>query len=181
MTDRGPIETIWDGEVFRPTSPYWVRRADREYARGEVIRVVELPERSSAAHNFYFAAVQNAFDSLPPLMAERFSSPDALRKYCLIKSGHCYSDSIVCPSHADAMRVAAFVRGADEFALVDVKKNLVMRFTPKSQSFKAMGKEEFAKSKDDVLRVLSELLGVTAGELKASTATPTALEYLGTP
>lgn len=176
MTTGGPIEAIWNGEHFAPISPYWVRRADKQFARGEVLRLIDEPERSNRSHNHFFASVQNAFDSLPPLWAERFNSPDALRKYCLIKAGFCFSDSITCPSHADALRVAAFVRGADEFALVDVKKSVVTRYTAKSQSYKAMGRDEFKASKEGVLRVLAETLEVTTSELKASE--PTALEYM---
>lgn len=165
MTDRAPIEAIWDGEAFKPVSAYWARRADRQYARGEVLRMIDQPERSSASHNHFFAAVENAFQSLPPLMAERFPSSEHLRKYALVKSGHCYSESITCPSHADAMRVAAFARGGDEFSLVTVSKNVVTRFTPKSQSYRSMDKAEFAKSKEDVLRVIAEMLDVSKSEL----------------
>ncbi len=161
----GPINCYWTGEVFAPVSPYWARRADKEYGRGEVLRMIDQPERSTNSHNHYFAAIQSAWESLPPLLAERFNSADALRKYALIKGGHCHSDSITCPSHADALRVAAFVRGTDEFALVIVKKGLVTRYTPKSQSYRSMSKAEFQQSKDDVLRVISELLGTSQTEL----------------
>lgn len=166
MSSGAPhIEAIWDGEVFRPISPYWARRADRQFAKGEVLRLMDDPERSTNSHNHLFAAVQEAWRNLPPLMAERFNSPDALRKYALVKSGHCYSESIACPSHADALRVSAFVRSADEFAIVTVAKNVVTRYRPKSQSRQAMSKEEFQRSKDDVLRVISELIGVAKQEL----------------
>lgn len=176
MTGGGVIEAVWTGEVFQPTSPYWVRRADKEYAKGEVLRIAHVPQRSASSHNHFFASVQSAWENLPPLMAERFNSPDALRKYCLIKSGFCTSDSITCPSHADALRVAAFVRPADEFALITVLKNVVTRYTAKSQSFQAMGKAEFASSKDRVLDVLAEMIGVTTNELKS--AQPTERDYL---
>lgn len=165
MSERSPIQCIWNGRSFAPVSDYWIRRAAKDYAEGEIIRMVELPERSSASHNHFFASVENAFQSLPPLMAERFPSSEHLRKYALVKSGHCYSESITCPSHADAMRVAAFTRGGDEFSLVTVSKNVVTRFAPKSQSYRSMDKAEFAKSKEDVLRVIAEMLDVSKSEL----------------
>lgn len=177
MSGNAPIEAFWTGEVFQPCSPYWARRADRVFTRGEVLRLVDEPQRSNAAHNHYFASIQNAFDSLPPLVAERFNSPDALRKYALIKGGFCDSDSVTCPSHADALRVAAFIRPMDEFALVTVKKNVVTRFVPKSQSFRSMGKEEFQASKTSVLEIIADLIGVSAAELQASA--PTAADYMG--
>lgn len=165
MSHEVPIEAVWNGQVFEPTSPYWVRRADKQFARGEILRIVHAAERSTNSHNHLFAAVEEAWKSLPPLMAERFNSPEALRKYALVKSGHCYTDSVICASRADALRVAAFVRNAEEFSVVTVDKNVVTRYKPKSQSRQAMSKEEFQASKDDVLRVISEMLGVAKQEL----------------
>lgn len=176
MSIHAPIECAWDGEVFRPTGPYWVRRADKEYAKGEVLWLVNEEERSHKSHAHYFAAISNAWSNLPPLVAERFNSPDALRKYALIKGGYCTSDSITCPSHADALRVAAFVRPADEFALVTVSKNIVTRYVAKTQSYRGMDKKTFAESKDRVLDIIAELIGVTRGELKASE--PTQRDYM---
>lgn len=176
MSSGAPIECIWNGAAFRPVTPYWVRRADKEYAKGEVLRLVNQQARSTNSHNHYFAAVANAFDNLPPLVAERFNSPDALRKYALIKGGYCTSESVVCPSHADALRVAAFVRPIDEFALVTVAKNVVTRYVAKSQSYREMDKKTFAESKDRVLEIIAELIGVTSNELKASE--PTQRDYL---
>lgn len=165
MSRGAPIEAIWDGEIFRPINPYWVRRADKEFIKGEVLRLVNQPERSTKSHNHLFAAVEDTWRNLPPLMAERFNSPEALRKYALVKAGHCFSESIACPSHDDALRVASFVRGNDEFAVVTVQKNMVTRYTPKSMAHSAMSSDEFKKVKDDVLRVLSELIGVAKQEL----------------
>jgi hypothetical protein len=176
MTSGAPIEAAWDGEVFRPVSPYWVRRADKDFSKGEVLRLVNQQARSTNSHNHYFAAVASAWENLPPLVAERFNSPDALRKYALIKGGYCTSDSITCPSHADALRVAAFVRPTDEFALVTVTKNVVTRYIAKSQSYREMDKKTFAESKDRVLEIIAELIGVTSAELKA--AQPTQRDYL---
>lgn len=163
-----PVEMVWQGGVLRPVSPYWLRRAQKEFGEGEVVRIVRHHERSMGAHNAYFAQIENAWKSLPPMMEERFPSADHLRRYALVKAGYCHSDSIVCPSHADALRVSAFVRGADEFAVVTVNKNVVTRYTPKSQSYRNMDKKTFMESKEKTLEVIADLLGVTAGELDAA-------------
>lgn len=168
MSERSPIQCIWDGRAFTPVSDYWIRRAAKDYGEGEVIRMVELPDRSSASHNHFFASVESAWSSLPPLMAERFPSAEHLRKYALIKAGYCYSDSITCPSHADAMRVMAFAKARDEFSLVTVNKNVVTRYTAKSQNFRAMGKIEFQASKDGVLQVIADMLEVSKSELSSA-------------
>lgn len=165
MTERAPIPCMFDGEAFKPVSPYWIRRAAKDYGQGEVVRMIEQPERSGASHNHFFVSVENAWQSLPPLLAERWPSAEHLRKYCLIKAGYCYSDSIVCPSKADAMRMAAFARAGDEFALVDVTRNVVTRYRAKSQSYRAMGKAEFQASKDAVLDVIAGILDVSKTEL----------------
>lgn len=177
MTSAAPIECVWTGDVFQPITPYWGRRAAKDYVKGEVYRLVDVPVRSTNSHNHFFAAVDNAWHNLPPLMAERFNSPDALRKYALIKGGYCTSESVTCPSHADALRVAAFARPMDEFALVTVKKCVVTRYTAKSQSYKAMGKKEFQESKDKVLNIIAELIGVSGNELR--TAEPSQAQYMG--
>ena len=165
MSADSPIECTWNGEVFTPTSPYMQRRADKQFGKGEILRLLHNPERSTKSHNHLFAAVEDTWRQLPPLMAERFTSPDALRRYALIKSGHCYSNSITCPSHADALRVAAFVRSNDEFSIVTVEKNVVTKYTAKSMAYTAMSKDEFKKAKEDVLGVLANILGVAKGEL----------------
>lgn len=165
MSDCAPIHAFWDGEVFRPESPYWQRRADKRFAKGEVLRLTHNPERSTSSHQHLFAAIDEAFANLPPLLAERFTSPEALRKYCLIKAGHCFSESITCPSHADALRVCRFVQGADAFALVTVNKSVVTRFWAKSIAYRALDKKDFQTVKDNVLRVLSEMIGVAKQEL----------------
>jgi hypothetical protein len=165
MTERTPIPCMFNGEAFQPVSPYWERRANREYGKGEVVRLVDQPERSGASHNHFFASVESAWESLPPLLAERWPSSKHLRSYALIKAGYCDIDNVVCASHADAMRVAAFTRAGDEYALVDVKKNVVTRYRAKSQSYRSMGKEEFQASKDAVLRIIAEILDISRQEL----------------
>lgn len=169
MTERSPIECAWTGEVFKPTSPYQVRRAAKDYPEGEVVRLVEMPERSTSSHSHLFAVIDAAHESLPPLMAERFPTPLHLRKYLTVKAGHCYSESLVCSSKAEAERVASFTRSGDEFALVTVNKNVVTRFMPKSLSRRTVpSKAEFQQIKDAVLRVLEETLEVTKKELNTA-------------
>ncbi|MCZ4089302.1 hypothetical protein [Sinorhizobium psoraleae] len=60
------------------------------------------------------------------------------------------------------MRLAAFIRPIDAFSVVDVKEATVT-FVAKSQSMRAMGKEEFSASKSAVLDFLDDLIGVERG------------------
>lgn len=165
MSEGRPIESCWDGEAFRPVSPYMARVADRQFARGEVLHLIDQGERSSRSHQHFFASVHEAWANLPPLMAERFPSSDHLRRYALIKAGFCNSHSLPCGSPAAARRAASFVRPLDEFSLVTVEGSVLHVFTAKSQSYKAMGKADFQRSKDEVLRVIAEMIGVAKQEL----------------
>lgn len=179
-----PVECFWDGDVFRPVNDWWKKRAARQYTAGEVYHLADEPERSTRSHNHYHASVAEAWKNLPEHWAERFRSPDALRKYALIKSGHCDSTSMPCPSQASAERFAKFVSPMDEFALVTVKDSVVTVYRAKSQSFRAMGKADFQRSKDDVLAIIADMIGVTAKELaaqhKADKPLPTQRDYLAT-
>lgn len=163
MSDVPPIECVWDGEVFRPTGPHWVRRASKQYAAGEIIHIVNQEPRSEASHRRYFATVNEAWKNLPEDIAEKYPTADALRKYALIRTGWFTAQDMTCGSHAAALRTQAFVRTiAEEYAVVDVPKgsSVVTVYTAKTQSYK-MGKADFNKSADDVLSYLANLVGVT--------------------
>ena len=123
-------------------------------------------QRSQQAHNHQFAAINACFDSLPARYAGApyAANKDHFRKHGLIATGHCDVDTIDCGDNAAARRTAPLVarlaRAAHGYALTIVRGPLVVCSTPHSQSFKAMGKEAFAKSKSDVLDWAETLLGV---------------------
>lgn len=157
----------WDGEAMRPLSP---RLADKEYVVGQVYRLEHREERSSASHAHYFACINEAWQSLPEWLARRFPTPEHLRKYALIRAGYRDERSIVCSSKAEAQRLASFIRPMDDFAAVSTNGPVVVVWTAKSQSTKAMGRKEFQASKDAVLGVLAEMIGTTADSLKRAAA-----------
>ena len=125
-------------------------------------------ERSAESHRHYFACINEAWSNLPEDMAERLPTSDHLRKYALIKSGYRDERSIACSSKAEARKIAAFVKPIDDFAVVTVSDATVTVFTAKSQSMRAMGKNEFAISKDKVLDIIAAMIGTTADALSAS-------------
>lgn len=152
---------------MQPLNP---RAADRAYVIGEVYRLVPHEERSARSHNHYFASLHEAWTNLPEEAAERFPSVDHLRKWALIKAGFRDERSIACSSKAEAQRIAAFVKPMDEFAVVVVREAVVVVLTAKSQSVKAMGKQDFQASKDAVLEIVSELIGVKPDQLQGQAA-----------
>ena len=165
MSEKLPVEVVWTGDEFRPINSWWVSRARRQYVAGEVYHMVDQPERSGQSHRHLFAAINQTFDNLPPLLAEQFKSPDHLRRYAMIKAGICNSQSMPCGSPDAARKLASFIRPLDEFAVVDVKGSVVTVYRAKSMSYKEMSKEEFQKAKTAVLEVLAEMIGVASKEL----------------
>lgn len=154
-----PITFAWDGEAMRPL-PRFAQAADREYVIGETYNLAEVQDRSSATHRHYFALINEAWMNLPDLLAERFPSAEHLRKYALIKAGYRDERSIPCSSRAEAQRVGSFVKPMDDYAVVVIFEATVTVYTAKSQSVRAMGKADFQASKEAVLGVLADMIGV---------------------
>lgn len=165
-----PILAHWDGEVLRPVSAYWAKRADAQWVVGERYMVEIQHERSIASHRQYFAALNECFMNLPERIAEQFPTVERLRKYALIMTGHRDECSYVANSAAKALEIAAFVRPLDDYAIVSVSGATVVVLRAKSQSMRAMGKRDFQRSKDDVLNFVATLLGTTAASLDKARA-----------
>ena len=130
---------------------------------GCVIRE-ERQRRSQQTHNHYFAAIHDAWQNLPEAISGEFPSPQHLRAYALIRTGYCTTTKIVCRTNRDAIDAIRFVTDLDEFALGDISDNVATIYRPQSQSFKAMGRDMFRKSKEDVLGFLSQLIGADVAQ-----------------
>lgn len=167
MTDA-PLTMRWDGEAMIPASQFWAARADKQWVVGEVYQIVEHHERSQVSHNHYFAAIGEAWHNLPEDLLTDFPTTEHLRKKLLVKAGYADERSIVCASKAEALRVAAFIKPMDDYAVVTVRESVVRVYTAQSQSTKAMGKQVFQASKQAVLDALDALLGVETGETAAN-------------
>jgi len=154
----------WTGEVFVPL-PGHRREVDRCYDVGAVYPMAPYEARSAKSHDHYFVVVGEAWENLPEALTERFPTSEHLRKWALIKAGYRDERSIVCASKAEATRVKAFIRPMDDYAVVIATGAVVTVYTAKSQSMKAMGKAVFQQSKDAVLGVLADLLGVEPATL----------------
>src|SRR3990167_6426251 len=165
MRSQSPFLFLWDGESMVPPDKFWAKRADRRYVPGETYRLIEHHERSTNTHNHYFACLHEAWLSLPERLAERFPTVEHLRKWALIEAGFAHERSVVCPTQEHALKVAAFCRPLDEYAVVVVNGLIVKVFTPQSQSYKSMGKKDFAASKQAVLEVVSAMIGVELSAL----------------
>lgn len=161
-----PIPFTWDGEAMVPLKRFH-NLCDQQYTVGEVYRLGVLEARSQTSHSHYFAALNEAWKNLPEDIAERYPTPEHLRKWALIKAGYADERSIVCANKAEAQRVASFVKPMDDFAIVVVSEATIKVYTAQSQSVKAMSKGIFQKSKQEVLDIVSGLIGVAPEALSA--------------
>ena len=157
MTAPRPLKYRWNGEAMVPLVP---RVAQEMYEEGRTYWLEPWEPASQASRGHYFASLKEGWDNLPEHLAERFPTPEHLRKFLLIRAGYHDERTIVAASKAQAQRIAGFVRPMDEFAVVTVREATVGVYTAKSQSARAMGRKAFQKSKSDVLDALSDLIGV---------------------
>jgi len=161
-----PLPYFWDGEAMR-VLPGFQRQADQLFTIGERYRLAPVEERSGASHRHFFAAINEAWANLPERLAAHYPTAEHLRARALIEAGYCTIADYVCSSRAEAVRWAANLRAeASEYALVVISETVVRVFKPKSQSVKAMGREEFQASKDAVFTALAKMIGVTTAELQ---------------
>lgn len=152
-----PLIYMGDGE-FRASSSYHVRRCEEQFGLGELITVEAQNERSRASHAHYFAVLDELWQTLPESLGDDFPSSEALRKWCLIKAGYSTQTKLVFKDNEAAIEAEMLIADLDNYAVCEVTDNILAVWRAKSQSLKAMGKEEFQKSKDAVLTEVRKLL-----------------------
>lgn len=154
-----PVLFFWDGDAMVPRDRFR-KLCDKNFVVGETYPLIVQEDRSRRSHSHYFAAIQDAWTNLPERIAAEFPTPEHLRKHALIAAGFCDKRSIVCASKAEAVRLAAFVKPMDGYAVVTASEAVVTVYTAQSQSMKAMGKKIFQDSKQAVLDIVSDMVGV---------------------
>ena len=122
----------WDGSVMQPL-PGFVKRCDAAFVIGEVYNLEAIEQRSAKSHAHYFAAVNEAWVNLPERLGDQFPSPDHLRRWCLIRAGYAEQRQIGASSKAEALRLAAFIKPMDSYAVVTVRESVVIVYTAESQ------------------------------------------------
>ena len=155
----------WDGKSATPT-PYYKPQAEKYLEFGRVYRFEVVEIRSVQSHNHYFACVSTAFANIPESHGGRWLTPTELRKWALCQTAFRDTQEFHCPTHAEAIRMATHFSQMREFSVCEIRDNLVLRYTPHSQSKKKMDDKAFQQSKTAVLEVLSGLIGVPVEDLK---------------
>lgn len=160
-----PITFTWtDDGVMRPL-PHLAKQCDRTFVVGLDYRLQAIEDRSPESHRHYFACVNEAFSNMPEVHKGRWATSDHLRKWALIQAGYRKETNFVTKSKAEALRFAACLRSLDEYAEVIVEGSIVSHRIAKSQAMSAMQRREFQESKDGVLDVLANLIGVSVAKL----------------
>lgn len=155
----------WDGEAFVPDRRC-MKAVDQHFAIGERYGLIEWQERSPSSHAHEFAWLKEAWQNLPEGIADLYPTPEHLRKRALIEAGIYDEDVIDAGSNAAALRVASYLRGKDDFSLVIVRGPIVVVRTAKSQSRRAMNRQEFQASKSAIMEVVAHLVGVSPSSLE---------------
>ncbi len=163
------IPLIYQGKGrFEAASAYHANRLESLYGAGEMVTVEEVSERSLKSHNAFFAQVADAWSTLPETLSDNFPSAEHLRKWALIKAGYRTETHLVFRTNAEAITAAAFIGNLDSYAICEVSDRLATVWRAESQSMKAMNKERFQQSKDDCLRVISNLIGADIAKDRAA-------------
>lgn len=161
-----PLPFEWDGEVMKPVARA-LRFCDRQFVVGETYPLVVHEDRSTNSHNHFFASVGEVWKNLPEKYSKRFATAEHLRKWILIKAGYADERSIACATPEEALRVASFIKPMDDYSIVIVADATIKVFTAKSQSPRAMDKKTFQESKQAVLDIAAEMIGVDPATLTA--------------
>jgi hypothetical protein len=167
---RQPIVFQWNAEeqAMRPSTRYL--HACSKFEDGAEYVLAEVENRSMASHSHDFASVNEAWTQLPERIASSFPTAEHLRKWALIQCGFFEQREIEMDSRLDANRMARYIRVDDHFSRIKVEivaegKWMVIVRRAQSQAIGKMSKDEFQKSKQDVLDLLAQMIEVPRGTL----------------
>jgi len=159
-----PLWYRWNGAVMVPMRP---DAASAQFFVDGRYLLEAHHERSHARHRAYFAALNAAWHSLPETLMTTYPSPEHLRKFGLIRTGWHDERTYVAGSTKEAERLAAFIEPFDSYAIISLDQHVVRVWTAQSQSYKAMGRDDFNRSMDDVLGWVANAVGVPKSVLEA--------------
>lgn len=162
-----PVLFTWNGEAMVP-SQQALGLCNGQFTVGGTYRLAPVSQRSMESHRHYFACVREAFENLPEEHQGKWMTPDELRYHALCQTEFCDTTTFKAASFAEALRFAAqliTIPGFREVTIPKGNRRLVIHKTPWSQAVDAMPGKIFQASKQAVLDILSDMIGVTSAEL----------------
>lgn len=179
MTEKiRPVAFMWTeldvvrdgGEIVRVRAmvpePRFNALCARQYQLDDGYVLIPFEHRSTRSHNHLFAAIGNAWDSLPEAWTSRFPTSEHLRKWLLVQVGHADHSEYAFDTAKDAMLFARGLRRFDQYAVIKVSGGVVDVWVARSLSRQAVPtKEEFQKIKDGVLDGIEIISGNTRPEI----------------
>lgn len=162
-----PVTFAWTDEGAMKPLDRFARLCDRQFVVGETYRLGVIEERSADSHKHFMAAVEEAFQNVPEIHGKRWPTPDRLRKWALCQANFCVTTTYAATSKAEALRFVAYVASqgvADDLDMSDDGLTVYVKVAF-SQSYHNMKRKEFQESKQAVLEVLSNLIGVSVDDL----------------
>lgn len=172
MTAPRPVDVVRKDGALVPKQQWLF---DRLFTEGCEYSIEIHEPRSGKSHAHYFATVNEAWKNLPEHHGKRHPDSEHLRKWALIHTGWAIERTVACDSAPVAAAVAAAAASLDESAVIIVQGTIVTIATARSQKMHgpgAMSKEEFQKSKQDVLDYVAGLLGVDVSTLSSQVTNP---------
>lgn len=134
---------------------------DRKFVIGEHYRLAVHNERSQQFHEKFFATIADAWENLPDPWPIMLPSPEHLRKYALIKAGHCDVGVFPMKSKEEALAsLAQFKLLFDTYCLVTVTGNVVTVYRARSQRKAVQDARQFYETAQKVFQVIGEMIGV---------------------
>ena len=164
MSNRVEILAGWTGEAFLPLRKY-VAICNASMVVGERYILGAEPLSSPASRRHFFAAIHELFSSWPEAHPRQFQTENHMRKWALIRCGFRTERQFATASKAEARRLATFLAAGDEYAELSVVDNVIIEWRALSQKSHAMGREQFGRSKTEVLAFLAGEVGVTVESL----------------
>ena len=120
------------------------------------------------ARQRFFAALHDAWQSMPDDVQRRFGNVETLRKHALIAIGHCDVMTIVVGSKTGAENVAHAFRSDDRYCIVDVSAGVIMRYKARSMSRPILVGKAFHEVAHKVADWINEQTGIDMDQREAA-------------
>ncbi|MEL8055955.1 MAG: hypothetical protein AAGK66_07365 [Pseudomonadota bacterium] len=139
---------------------------------GEMVSVTIEQVRSDNTHRHQFAWLADAWSNPPETVAFEpwAATKETLRKHALCQTGFYEQAIIECGDPKLARTVAQEIMNArkrsEGYAHAIVRGGVAVIRWPESQSYKAMGKERFQRSKEAILNWIADQIGVDPEDLR---------------